>query len=624
MEDKVFLDEAGLGEVGKVISKFYASKDDIKDLDSLKDFVSSHNEIKLHYITNEEYQKMYDEGKNPQLSDIHDPISIVEIDRTADSGADWADDPVSPLYGMGLNVERLLGGSSQKYLLFNITPNHKITSDRIDNVDFNAIPLKNINVRLQLAFGEKDQCLYWRFLINDDSNSEWYCIQDPYSRQWVDNLIKQMQDKANKSELPTKLSQLEEDETHRTVTDTEKNKWNLATNVVDNLESDDSTKPLSAKQGKILFQYANEGKEKIANALIGKGVDSVSKDSSFSDLAKGVDEVKTGYGVGDVINSENIAEIINKKELKVLFQLNITEKTFQQGLYMIEKDGFIYSVFSLPPRSTDKNVVYKTNSNGENEWVMRADELGRDTLIVNVNDDTNGNLYLSCVQMTNSLMLSQLIELSPLKEIVYQGNLPYQSNRLVDIDYNNCLYAQTDKTLIKTNSKREKIWEVDTKGYTATESVTNKNDMVFTLARQQNDSRKSALFIINQKGNIIFETYSSDTPYGQYISADNDGNFYYQQENIIYKITQTGEIMNSIKIERNVPAIVDKFGYIYTINSSNHIIKINQKAEIIWELPDLECQSLMLVGDNYIVVESNNSFKVIQNKKEIKCYKILH
>lgn len=29
MEDKVFLDEAGLNEVGKVLSKFYASKDDI-------------------------------------------------------------------------------------------------------------------------------------------------------------------------------------------------------------------------------------------------------------------------------------------------------------------------------------------------------------------------------------------------------------------------------------------------------------------------------------------------------------------------------------------------------------------------------------------------------------------
>lgn len=29
MEDKQYLDEAGLGEVGKVISKFYASKEEV-------------------------------------------------------------------------------------------------------------------------------------------------------------------------------------------------------------------------------------------------------------------------------------------------------------------------------------------------------------------------------------------------------------------------------------------------------------------------------------------------------------------------------------------------------------------------------------------------------------------
>lgn len=37
MDNKVFLDEAGLGEVGKVISKFYASKKDIKDKVDKKD-----------------------------------------------------------------------------------------------------------------------------------------------------------------------------------------------------------------------------------------------------------------------------------------------------------------------------------------------------------------------------------------------------------------------------------------------------------------------------------------------------------------------------------------------------------------------------------------------------------
>lgn len=656
MEDKQYLDEAGLGEVGKVISKFYASKDDIKDLDGLKDFVASHNEIKLHYITQEKYKEMQAKGESLQLSDIHDPISIVGIEQTANTEYEWNDTPLDSLYVMGLNVERLLGGGNQKYLLFNITPNHKITSDRIDNVDFNAIPLKDKDIRIQLAFGERDLCFYWRFLINDDSHSEWHYIQDPYSRQRIDNLIKQMQDKVDKSELPTKLSQLEEDPTHRAVSTKEKANWNnkvdkingkaLSTNdytdedkkklnsidcamisssiktqdIIDNLESDDSTKPLSAKQGKMLFQYANEGKDKIANALIGKGIKNVSKDSSFADLAKCVNEVKTGYGVGDIIESKNMAEIINKKELKTLFQFNIDKKVNLQNVYVIEKDGLIYSAVS----DFLNGGVYKTNLNGENEWVMKNNEFTHDGIITDIHNDTNGNLYLSYAEMDNQFAFNKFVELSPSKEIVSTGYLPYDTKRIIDIDYNNCWYLRTDKTLIKTNSAREKIWEVETKGYTVINSVANNNDMVFALARQQSDGRKSALFIINQKGNIIFEAYSSDTPYDEHISTDNDGNFYYQQKNTIYKITQTGEIVNSVKIEQNISSIVDKFGYIYTINNSKHIIKINQKAETVWELSDLECNRLVLVGDNYIIAVSNNSLTAIQNAKEVKFYKILH
>lgn len=268
--------------------------------------------------------------------------------------------------------------------------------------------------------------------------------------------------------------------------------------------------------------------------------------------------------------------------------------------------------------------VYKTNLNGENEWVMKNNEFTHDGMLVDIQNDTNGNLYLSYAEMSNQFVLNKFLELSPSKEIVSTGYLPYDTKRIIDIDYNNCWYLRTDKTLIKTNSAREKIWEVDTKGYTVSNSVANNNDMVFALARQQSDGRKSALFIINQKGNIIFEAYSSDTPYDEHISTDNDGNFYYQQKNTIYKITQTGEIVNSVKIEQNVPSIVDKFGYIYTINNSKHIIKINQKAETVWELSDLECNRLISVGDNYIVADSNNSLTVIQNAKEVKLYKILH
>lgn len=59
---------------------------------------------------------------------------------------------------------------------------------------------------------------------------------------------------ALKNEIKTKLSEMEDDNTHRTVTDTEKEKWNNVKNteIVDNLTTDDATKALSAKQGKAL------------------------------------------------------------------------------------------------------------------------------------------------------------------------------------------------------------------------------------------------------------------------------------------------------------------------------------------------------------------------------------
>lgn len=207
MEDKQFLDEAGLGEVGKVISKFYASKDDIKDLDGLKDFVGSHNEIKLHYITKEEYAKMEGSGEFPRLLDIHDPISIVGIEYSANNSNLWGDDPWARQWELGLTPDMFVNDGVQKYLLLNITPNNKIISDRIDKVDFNGSPLKDSDVRLQIAFGEKDCCLYWRLLHDNGDGISWTFIKDPCATQWIDNiqkqykaLQKQMNDKVEKKD----------------------------------------------------------------------------------------------------------------------------------------------------------------------------------------------------------------------------------------------------------------------------------------------------------------------------------------------------------------------------------------------------------------------------------------
>nr|WLJ26159.1 MAG: protein of unknown function DUF285 [Firmicutes phage HS17] len=91
------------------------------------------------------------------------------------------------------------------------------------------------------------------------------------------------------------------------------------TEIINDLITGGIAKALSAEQGKVLFQYANEGKEKIANALIGKGVRNVSKDSSFSDLAKGVDKAASNY-VRKL--SEYKIKLQNEEDLKTFIQNN--------------------------------------------------------------------------------------------------------------------------------------------------------------------------------------------------------------------------------------------------------------------------------------------------------------
>lgn len=78
-----------------------------------------------------------------------------------------------------------------------------------------------------------------------------------YTKSEVDDLIEEesnflthtfnyeLEIKANKTDIPTKLAQLAEDEMHRTVTDTEKEKWNNPTITVDTELDNDSNNPIA-------------------------------------------------------------------------------------------------------------------------------------------------------------------------------------------------------------------------------------------------------------------------------------------------------------------------------------------------------------------------------------------
>lgn len=86
---------------------------------------------------------------------------------------------------------------------------------------------------------------------------------------------------------------------------TKEQRESLRLDVVNDLTSGGVDKALSAEQGKVLFQSVDNGKDLIAKAIIDKD-GKASKDDSFSDLASKIKAIKTGYGVGDVIDPSNV------------------------------------------------------------------------------------------------------------------------------------------------------------------------------------------------------------------------------------------------------------------------------------------------------------------------------
>ena len=120
---------------------------------------------------------------------------------------------------------------------------------------------------------------------------------------------------------------------------------NASVSIVNNLTDGGVDKVLSAEQGKILFQYANDGKEKIAKAIVGKGTEA-GKNESFDSLASKIDTLKTGYSLGDIIPKDNL-ELMDDLEFQHDKDYELGDKITN---YLL-KDGCIYFI-------TDKNIGY--------------------------------------------------------------------------------------------------------------------------------------------------------------------------------------------------------------------------------------------------------------------------
>ena len=120
--------------------------------------------------------------------------------------------------------------------------------------------------------------------------------------------------------------------------------------IVNNLIDGGVDKVLSAEQGKVLFQYANDGKDKIAKAIVGKGTQA-DKSESFDSLAAKIGNIKTGYGSGDIIPKDKI-QIVDDRVWATFLPYKIGENIIDY----LPFDEYIYYI-------TDKSIGYISYDN---------------------------------------------------------------------------------------------------------------------------------------------------------------------------------------------------------------------------------------------------------------------
>lgn len=152
--------------------------------------------------------------------------------------------------------------------------------------------------------------------------------------------------------------------------------------IVNDLTTGGTDKALSAEQGKVLFTYADEGKKSIADAIIGKG-GSATKNDTFKDLAAKIAGIKTGYGVGDVIDTPNVVAVEDDQTLPVP-QWEVSCQATIRAL-------------ATSPSNAKLAIIFDTGSDVK---VLNAD--GGDVL----GFSTNEGLYGVCFDSSGNYVLS--------------------------------------------------------------------------------------------------------------------------------------------------------------------------------------------------------------------------
>ncbi|WP_155803745.1 WD40 repeat domain-containing protein, partial [Peptoniphilus sp. BV3C26] len=201
--------------------------------------------------------------------------------------------------------------------------------------------------------------------------------------------------------------------------------------IVNDLTTGGTTKALSAEQGKILFQNVDNGKLQIANAIIDKGQTGVSNKSSFQELATGIRNIKTGYGIGDIIKPADV-KVLSYTEEKAPNKIwEFTGNTNSVNSVAVDSQGNVYS-------GSYKKVM-KISPNGTKIWEFT----GHTNTIRSVAVDSNGYVYSGSDD-------KKLMKISPSGQKIWEFTGHTNTIRSVAVDSNGYVYSGSDdKKLMK-------------------------------------------------------------------------------------------------------------------------------------------------------------------------------
>lgn len=172
----------------------------------------------------------------------------------------------------------------------------------------------------------------------------------------VSTILKKLGDKADRTDIKTKLAQMTEDEKHRTVTDEDKKKWNNKVDKVDGkvLSTNDFTNDFKTKLQNIKSETSDE-----------KLVYKRKKNTDFNNITEaGFYTVQTNanaphtqynYWSLIVLNSSNVDNCYYVQ------QIAVNERTEDRAIYVRKKDGDSWSSWIKLEAAPDLSV-YRTEA----------------------------------------------------------------------------------------------------------------------------------------------------------------------------------------------------------------------------------------------------------------------